>query len=139
MGVDEVGVDEMGSRRSGTAPLQRGVSSHFVYFPLRLLPLRLLPFCLLRRKQKWREEKREAKGIKCIRWPLFPLRLLPISSTPIRVYSHFVYSHFVYCFYFSKRDLNTFLEIIFYVSPLKKRIYINFQENKWHFVPIKWI
>ena len=71
------------------------------------------------------------------------VRFIPTSSTSHfvyshLVYSHFVYSHFVYCFYFSKLELNTFLNIIFYVSSLIKPIYINFQENNWHFVSNWW-
>ena len=60
--------------------------------------------------------------------PLTP-GFIPTSSTSHFVYSHFVFSHFIYCFYFSKIELNTFLNIIFYVSSLKKLIHINFQEN----------
>ena len=59
VGVDEMGVDKMGSRQSGITPLTPGwvqefrgcrptsSTSHFVYFPFRLLPLRLLIFRLL--------------------------------------------------------------------------------------------
>ena len=76
------------------------------------------------------------------------IRLCLTQFIPTLSSSHFVYFHFVYSilstptsstvFYLSKIDLNTFLNIIFYVSSLIMFIYINFQENKWHFVSNIW-